>query len=670
MTLGSGLLIFFGKISALVRLPAITGLGLVGLCASIGALGYLLLTMATHELLVAEARIDAVRWSRYLTGNMPDLPQIAEGSVPSAASQAMIDGTLADGFLVSFRIYDVRGFLKLRSDDTGNAALAGSHIAATDPGFATALAAGTGGTILTEVQRGGELGFVASELLPVKSGQHTVGWLLVKLDQTERQKLFARVSAQVSVAICLLLIAAPLFGFWYRTRNKAQLERTLAALSKRDQLTGFMLKSALLEKIDEQLNTRANDAKSALILCELTGASAIAGTHGQHTEEQMIREAARRLANVVAGRGAIATASRASFLIYIDDVRDPMSALSLAKDVSLALSAEADFDGMKISCRCHCGIALTSSDGPTATQLMRSAELAVISLREQAGPGYGFYNPEQAKDSNRRMAVKRAVAEATEQHRFHLDFQPVYNIRTGELNGFEALIRLHDAELGNVSPGEFIPIAEDIGLINQIGAWALEEACRIAVQWPAHLMVAVNLSPSQFMSGTLVSDVRRALENNQYPSYRLEVEITEGTLMNDSEVVLRQLRILRDMGIAVALDDFGTGYSSLSYLWKFPFSKLKIDRSFVNALDESASAKGILRSIVKLGHGLGLTVTAEGIENARQLATLRDLGCDLAQGYLLDRPARIADLAAIILRNFANGLSRRAREHDSKKTAA
>jgi EAL domain-containing protein (putative c-di-GMP-specific phosphodiesterase class I) len=140
--------------------------------------------------------------------------------------------------------------------------------------------------------------------------------------------------------------------------------------------------------------------------------------------------------------------------------------------------------------------------------------------------------------------------------------------------------------------------------------------------------------------------------------------------MNDSELVLGQLRVLRDMGVAVALDDFGTGYSSLSYLWKFPFSKLKIDRSFVNALDETASAKGILRSIVKLGHGLGLTVTAEGIENTKQLSTLRDLGCDLAQGFLLDRPARVADLAGIILRNFANGLNRRTREPSIGKTAA
>ncbi len=660
----------FGKISALVRIRVITGLGLIGLCVSIGALGYLLVTMATRELLEAETRIDAARWSSYFMSNMLDLPQIAEGKAPSSSARMIVDRSMTSGQFVSFTVYDLTGVIKLRSGESRPGEAAGRQIGATDPGFAEILATSAGGITLHQIQRGDRQGFVASALMPIKSGTNTVGWLLVKLDQTERHELFARASAQISVAICVLLIAAPLFGFWYRARNKAQLELTLAALSKRDQLTGFMLKSALLEKIDEHLTVRADGTTSALILCELTGASAIAGTHGQHTEELVIREAARRIATIVAGRGAIATANRASFLVYVEDASDPMSALSLAKDISLALGTEAEIDGMRITCRCHCGIALSSSDGQTATKLMRSAELAIISVREQVEPGYGFYNPEQAKDSNRRMAVKRAVAEATEQRHFHLDFQPVYNIRTGELNGFEALIRLHDTELGNISPVEFIPVAEDMGLINQIGAWALDEACRIAEQWPAHLMVAVNLSPSQFMSGTLITDVRRALENNQYPSYRLEVEITEGTLMNDSEVVLRQLRILRDMGVAVALDDFGTGYSSLSYLWKFPFSKLKIDRSFITALDESASAKGILRSIVKLGHGLGLTVTAEGIENARQLATLRDLGCDLAQGYLLDRPARIADLAAIILRNFANGLSRRAREQDTKKSAA
>jgi EAL domain-containing protein (putative c-di-GMP-specific phosphodiesterase class I) len=174
--------------------------------------------------------------------------------------------------------------------------------------------------------------------------------------------------------------------------------------------------------------------------------------------------------------------------------------------------------------------------------------------------------------------------------------------------------------------------------------------------------VAVNLSPAQFYSGALIADVHRALDLAKFPAYRLEVEITEGTLLRESEVVLEQLRILREMGVAVALDDFGTGYSSLSYLWKFPFSKIKIDRAFVAALDTAASARGVLRSIVRLGRSLGLSVTAEGIETAKQLTALRELGCEFAQGYLLGRPARVEDVAAIVLRNFAQALPYRGRD--------
>jgi EAL domain-containing protein (putative c-di-GMP-specific phosphodiesterase class I) len=226
------------------------------------------------------------------------------------------------------------------------------------------------------------------------------------------------------------------------------------------------------------------------------------------------------------------------------------------------------------------------------------------------------------------------------------------------------------AELGPIPPSEFIPAAEQAGLISGIGGWALEEACRTAAQWPPHLVVAVNLSPAQFLDGTLLGSIRQALDRHGLPAYRLEVEITEGSLMKDSELVLGQLRVLRELGVGVALDDFGTGYSSLGYLWRFPFSKLKIDRSFVGALDETASAKGILRSIVKLGHGLGMAVTAEGIETARQLACLRELGCDLAQGYHLGKPAATRELAAIMMRSLASHLGGRPRGSETVSTAS
>jgi EAL domain-containing protein (putative c-di-GMP-specific phosphodiesterase class I) len=375
-----------------------------------------------------------------------------------------------------------------------------------------------------------------------------------------------------------------------------------------------------------------------------------------------MEEAAARLIGLMPTGASPARVGRSSFLVFLPGPADPLAVAGFARALGGSLAAGLDAGGVRHACACHIGIALAPKDGATPEDMLRSAEFAAAAAREQETPGYCFFDPHAAAATQRRRDVQRAVTSAFAAGSLRLAYQPVHAMRSGELTGFEALMRLEDPELGQVPPSEFIPAAEEAGLIVGIGDWAVEEACRSAALWPSHLVVAVNLSPMQFLSGTIVQTIRAALERHALPAYRLEVEITEGTLMKDSDLVLGQLRVLREMGVGVALDDFGTGFSSLGYLWRFPFSKLKIDRSFVAALEESSSAKGILRSIVKLGHGLGMTVTAEGIESARQLASLRELGCDLAQGYLLGRPAPLDDLPAIIMRNFAIQFGRKARE--------
>ncbi len=447
---------------------------------------------------------------------------------------------------------------------------------------------------------------------------------------------------------------------WYRGRQQRAAEKRLNELTRRDPLTGLNNRQTFADELARALAAQGEQSpRAALIELEIAETVATSQNYGTSVAEHQIVTTAQRLVAAAPAAARLGRLDTARFGVLIDNITDPMAILSLTKELATSLSQPTPNGDSSITTTVHAGIALSQSDGADAESLMLSAGLALRSAQEQGSPGYGFFNPEIAQDARRRMAVQRAVAEATANNTFRLDFQPVYHISSGELSGFEALIRLHDPELGSISPVEFIPIAEQSGHINKIGAWCLQEACRVAAEWPAHLLVAVNLSPAQFYSGTLISDVQTALLSNRFPSYRLEVEITEGTLLKDSELVTQQLSSLRETGVAIALDDFGTGYSSLSYLWKFPFSKIKIDRSFVNALDESQSARGILRSIIKLGHGLGLVVTAEGIENNKQFSTLRDLGCDLAQGYLLDRPSRVEDLAAIILRNFAKGLNRR-----------
>jgi EAL domain-containing protein (putative c-di-GMP-specific phosphodiesterase class I) len=223
-------------------------------------------------------------------------------------------------------------------------------------------------------------------------------------------------------------------------------------------------------------------------------------------------------------------------------------------------------------------------------------------------------------------------------------------------------MRFEHPELGNISPAEFIPVAEETGAINKIGAWALVQACKTAINWPSHMTVAVNISPEQFYSGSLLSDVHHALELSSFPAYRLEVEVTESTLLKDSETVVAQLNSLREMGCTIVMDDFGTGYSSLSYLWKFPFSKLKIDRSFIQALGSTPMVKGMLKAIVDLSRNIGLKVTAEGIETVEQAELVKSFGCDLVQGYLCGRPVPESEVAAVIIRNFSDQLKKPAEE--------
>jgi EAL domain-containing protein (putative c-di-GMP-specific phosphodiesterase class I) len=235
---------------------------------------------------------------------------------------------------------------------------------------------------------------------------------------------------------------------------------------------------------------------------------------------------------------------------------------------------------------------------------------------------------------------------------FEINFQPLYETSSDKLRGFEALLRLQDDDGKPIPPSEFIPIAEEIGLISDIGNWVLRESCRMAKQWPDDLVVAVNLSPAQFGSNSMADNVTDVLEWSGLPARRLELEVTESLLITDTEKVLAELMAIKALGVSIALDDFGTGYSSLSYLWRFPFDKLKVDKSFMSDVAvEGSKSREILATIIALGRVLDLKVTAEGVETEEQAEVLRELDCDLVQGYLFGRPMRAIDVAATVIRS-------------------
>jgi EAL domain-containing protein (putative c-di-GMP-specific phosphodiesterase class I) len=285
--------------------------------------------------------------------------------------------------------------------------------------------------------------------------------------------------------------------------------------------------------------------------------------------------------------------------------------------------------------------------------LLKSADLALYKSKADGRNCIRFFRLEMDAALLERIELENTVRDAVLHDRFELHYQPVFQLSGRRLIGFEALIRLPAKDGTLIPPLVFIPVAEDLRLIDKIGAWVLRHACRTAMLWPKHLTIAVNLSPAQFAAGSVSGIVAAALEEAGLEPHRLELEITETLLLGDSESVMAELRALKALGVAIVMDDFGTGYSSLSYLWRFPFDKIKIDRSFMQSFDGSRpDAETVVKTIIGLGRELHMRVTVEGVETAKQAAFLEQVDGDQAQGFFFGRPIPASEIAAGILANF------------------
>jgi predicted signal transduction protein with EAL and GGDEF domain len=301
------------------------------------------------------------------------------------------------------------------------------------------------------------------------------------------------------------------------------------------------------------------------------------------------------------------------------------------------------------------GIALFPNDGRSADQLLMNADIALYGAKAQGRGTFRYFEPEMDARMKARRSLELDLWKAVEEESFEVYYQPVIGLAANGVRGFEALLRWRHPRRGMVSPADFIPLAEETGLIVRLGEWVLRQACREAAGWPRDIRIAVNLSPVQFRTPGLAQVVFSALAASHLDATRLELEITEAVLLQDSPVVLQTLHQLKDYGVRIAMDDFGTGYSSLSYLRSFPFDKIKIDQSFVRGLGSAGDSVPIVRAVTGLGTDLGMTTTAEGVETREQLEILRAQGCNEVQGYLFSAavPAgEIADLLARLKRDF------------------
>jgi diguanylate cyclase (GGDEF)-like protein len=367
---------------------------------------------------------------------------------------------------------------------------------------------------------------------------------------------------------------------------------------------------------------------------------AVNDTHGHQAGDRMLQLVAERiLANIRAGDAA-ARIGGDEFIVLLTAIVRRDSITQLAQRLIEQLSEPFDLGGYEARIGASIGIAVGPQHGTVAEVLITNADIALYRAKADGRGDFCFFEIGMDRLTQERRALEQELRQAVADGAFEVVFQPEFDLQTNEINVLEALLRWPRPGLRPISPGEFIPVAEATGLIVPLGRWVLEVSCRAALTWPEHCRVAVNVSPRQFVGGTFVETVREVLARTGLPADRLELEVTETGLMHDPEQVRLSLESLKEMGARIALDDFGTGYSSLSCLQRFPFDKVKIDRSFVHTLAdrESDGARAIVGAILAMSHRLGLVVTAEGVETTAQLAMLRLYSCDLVQGFLLARP--------------------------------
>jgi diguanylate cyclase (GGDEF)-like protein len=429
--------------------------------------------------------------------------------------------------------------------------------------------------------------------------------------------------------------------------EKRNSERQIAFLAYHDALTQLPNRARLRQHIEEVLESIQGGGKAAVLCLDLDNFKIINDTLGHSTGDELLRAVSRRLRDIVDPGDLISRTGGDEFAIVLSYAEPTTTAATAARIVE-AMNVPFELGQHQVVVGASIGIAVAPDDGENPDQLLKSADMALYLAKEEGRARFHFFEPDMDIRAQARRTLELDLRNAIAAAEFELFYQPIVNLADNRITGFEALLRWNHPTRGRVPPGDFIPLAEEKGLIGPIGEWVIRQACAEAVTWPSNLRVAVNVSPLQFLNKTLVSTVVTALANTGLRPDLLELEITEGVLMANNEVTLVALHQLRGLGVRISMDDFGTGYSSLSYLRSFPFDKIKIDQSFVRDLAEHPDSIAIIRAVAGLGHSFGMTTTAEGVETQEQLDKMRSEGCSEVQGYFFSRPVPAGQIGELL----------------------
>src|SRR3984957_8865893 len=420
-------------------------------------------------------------------------------------------------------------------------------------------------------------------------------------------------------------------------------------MAHHDSLTDLANRVLLNERLERALVQIDQSEIVAIHHLDLDQFKAVNDTFGHPVGDKLLKIVADRLRGLVRDTDTIARMGGDEFVIVQAPIADPAEATSLAQRIISQLSEPYDIDGHQILIGASIGIAVGPGDGLHPDKLLRNADLALYRAKDDGRGTFRFFEPVMDLQMQTRRIMEQDLRKALPAGEFELYYQPVVNLASHTVSGFEALIRWNHPQRGLVSPGTFIPLAEEIGFIVPLGEWVIREACATAARRPGDSRIAINISAVHFRNTGLMQVIVGALAPSNPDPTRLEVEITETVLLQNKETTLVVLHQLRALGVRIALDDFGTGYSSLTYLQCFPFDKIKIDRSFVKDITENTGSLNIVRAVAALAKGMGMTATAEGVETKEQLDKITSEGCAEMQGFLFSRPLPAQEIERLFL---------------------
>ncbi len=583
--------------------------------------------------LEAFAASTAKSWATQLG---PDVASAFEtlGTEPTAKdTRDALDAVVLTGPAVAYRLFDLSDKIVVASDRlTRKTAPAGGHPSSAIAGQAEFGKARTRGQVRRYIDVD----------IPVKTQGAVTGRLRVYVDQTDTLTLFYASHKSITILSAVFLLSAVailIFIIWSRLREQWSADDRIRHLAHHDGLTGLKNRTYFAEHLGHAVARADKEGGKVALLCfDVDKFKQINDTLGHATGDELLKEFARRLETNLRKSDLVCRLGGDEFAVALLGLPSVAQIVPFADRLCNILSQPYMVNSHKLSTSASIGVAVSPDDSMDVSELFNCADLALYRAKAEGRNTVRLFETEMDEMFQRRRRLEQEMKDSIEARDFELHYQPQYDLETGNTYGQEALVRWNHSGRGLLAPDDFIPIAEETGLIMPLSRWILDRACRDAVSWQEPHKVAVNLSASQFKAGSVADLVRETLDATGLAPERLELEITETLFIGDTERVRSELQRLKAIGVSIVMDDFGTGYSSLNYLASFPFDKIKIDRTFVQNLATNPMAGVIVNTIVGLGRDLDVAITAEGIETVEQEAMLKSFGCGLGQGFLYGRP--------------------------------